>query len=240
MKKVLIISLILIIIIIIFAIPLYILLADRYDAEDIANDYMKSTDAVKISEENEYFFFDGSREDVALIFYPGAKVEEKAYARLMNLIAQNGIDCYLVKLPFRLALFNANGADDIIKKNNYKQVYVGGHSLGGVIAGNYAYENMDKVDGLVLVESRADVKLDDDLKVLSIVTSNDGVLDWKAYENAKNYLPADYTEIIIEGGNHSGIANYGEQKGDGQATITKEEQQNKTAEAIVDFIIKEN
>ena len=231
---------IVILLIILVATIAFVLLSDNYVAEDVVNDYLKNTDIVKVFEENEYYFFDGSGEEVAFIFYPGAKIEEKAYARLMNLIAQNGIDCYLVKLPFRLALFNANGADGIIEKNNYKQIYVGGHSLGGVIAGNYAYENMDKVDGLILVESRVDVKQYDDLKVLTIVASNDEVLDWEAYENAKKYLPADYTEIIIEGGNHSGIANYGEQKGDSKATISKEEQQNKTAEAIVNFIVGEN
>ena len=45
-----------------------------------------------------------------------------------------------------------------------------------------------------------------------------------------------FTEIIIEGGNHANVVNYGEQKGDNQATISKEEQQKKTVEAVAEFI----
>lgn len=210
----------------------------RYSAEDVVKEYLNSSNLVKVSEESEYYFFDASGDNIALIFYPGGKVEETAYAKLIFEIAQSGIDCYIVKLPFRLAMFNANGADYIISNNNYKEVYVGGHSLGGVIAGNYAYENQNKVDGLVLIESRVAVKLDEGLKVLSVYATNDEILNKEKYENAKSNLPIDFQEVIIEGGNHSGLANYGEQEGDGIATISKEDQQEQTVKAIVSFIIK--
>ncbi len=215
-----------------------IFILDNYDAEEISKEYLKNTELVKVSEENEWYFFDGIGNEKVLIFYPGAKVEEIAYAKLMNEIAQNGIDCYLVKLPFRLAFFNANGADEIISKNDYKEVFVGGHSLGGVIAGNYAYENMNKVNGLILVESRAAVKLDDKLKVLTIYATNDGILNKEKYEKAKSFLPKDYKEVIIEGGNHANVADYGPQKGDMEATISKEEQQAQTVEAINKMILE--
>ena len=216
----------------------FIFIFDNYDAKETAKKYINSSDTVKVTEEKEWFFFDGSGDDIALIFYPGARVEEIAYARIMNEIAKEGIDCYIVKLPFRLALFNANGADAIISKNNYKEIYVGGHSLGGVIAGNYAYENMDKVTGLVLIESRVSVKLDDKLKVLSIYATNDGILDKEKYEKAKEYLPKDFKEVIVEGGNHANVADYGHQKGDNQATISKDEQQKLVVDSVIDFIKK--
>ena len=105
---------------------------------------------------------------------------------------------------------------------------------GGVVAAQYYNENEDKLDGLILIESRSNVKLSDDAKVLSIVGSLDGVL--KSYEESKKYLPSNFKEVVIDGGNHSGFANYGEQDGDNKATITKEEQQEKTVEAIVEFV----
>ncbi len=225
-----------IVVVLILFVSIVIFFSANYDAEDSMKDYLIDSDEVKITEESEWYFFDGSGDKKTLIFYPGARVEEIAYAKLMYEIAQNGIDCYLVKLPFRLALFNANGADAIISNNNYENIYVGGHSLGGVVAANYAYENMDKVYGLVLLESRASVKLDDNLKALTIYATNDGILNHSAYEKAKSYLPADFEEVIIEGGNHANVANYGNQRGDGIATISKEEQQEKTVKAIVDFI----
>ena len=48
----------------------------------------------------------------------------------------------------------------------------------------------------------------------------------------------DYTENIveIEGGNHAQFGNYGPQKGDLPATISAEEQQKQTVEAIEDFL----
>jgi len=77
------------------------------------------------------------------------------------------------------------------------------------------------------------VKLNDNANVLSIVGSLDGVL--KSYEESKKYLPNSFKEVWIDGGNHSGFANYGEQAGDNKATISKEEQQELTVEAIVEF-----
>ena len=78
------------------------------------------------------------------------------------------------------------------------------------------------------------MKLSDDAKVLSIVGSLDGVL--KSYEESKKYLPSNFKEVVIDGGNHSGFANYGEQAGDNKATISQEEQQEITVEAIVGFV----
>jgi len=236
MKKLGIILIIFALILSLIIIGVFAYLSNYYHADESVQEFLKPTDAVNVTEFNEYYFFDGIGDDKVFIFYPGAKVEEIAYARLMNGIAKNGIDCYLVKLPFRLALFNANGADYIIDNNNYKNVFVGGHSLGGVVACNYAYENMTKVQGLILIESRADVKLSNPLKVLSIRATNDGILNEKLYEEAKKYLPSEYKEVIIEGGNHANVANYGEQNGDKIATISREEQQEQTINAIIDFI----
>ncbi len=51
-----------------------------------------------------------------------------------------------------------------------------------------------------------------------------------------------YTENIaaIEGGNHAQFGNYGKQKGDSDAAISWEEQQNIAVEAIRDFLTKRN
>ncbi|WP_256436434.1 alpha/beta hydrolase [Alkalibacter rhizosphaerae] len=48
----------------------------------------------------------------------------------------------------------------------------------------------------------------------------------------------DYTKniVVIEGGNHAQFGNYGKQKGDPDATISSEVQQNITVEAIRDFL----
>ena len=51
----------------------------------------------------------------------------------------------------------------------------------------------------------------------------------------------DYKENVveIEGGNHAQFGNYGPQKGDLPATISAEEQQAQTVEAISNFIARQ-
>ena len=49
-------------------------------------------------------------------------------------------------------------------------------------------------------------------------------------------MPANFTEFIIEGGNHGQFGSYGLQEGDGAATITPEQQWNITVNTILTFI----
>ena len=53
------------------------------------------------------------------------------------------------------------------------------------------------------------------------------------YEEYKKHLPSDYCEFVIEGGNHAGFGSYGEQAGDGKASISREEQWAMTRDVIV-------
>jgi hypothetical protein len=72
--------------------------------------------------------------------------------------------------------------------------------------------------------------------VLTIYGSEDGVLNMKNMEEGRKYLPDHAEEYVIEGGNHAQFGNYGEQKGDGIASISHSEQQNLTKE----FILQQN
>ncbi len=47
-----------------------------YRPDSVAMEAMKSDDKVTVSETDYGCFFDGPSEDTAMIFYPGAKVEE--------------------------------------------------------------------------------------------------------------------------------------------------------------------
>ncbi|MBO4365994.1 MAG: hypothetical protein J5804_06870, partial [Eggerthellaceae bacterium] len=51
-----------------------------------------------------------------------------------------------------------------------------------------------------------------------------------------NVDEAHLEELIIQGGNHAGFADYGPQSGDGQASISNEEQITQTADAISRFM----
>ncbi len=170
-----------------------------------------------------------NQSDEAFIFYPGGKVEYLAYYPLLEKLSQKGITCILVKMPFNLAVFNANAADKI--SNDFpeiKQWYIGGHSLGGAMASSYASKHKNEIEGVILLGAYTYGNYPKD-KTITIYGENDNILD----RSKINYPENVY---VIAGGNHGQFGNYGQQKGDGIPTITSEEQQGETVEYIFNFI----
>lgn len=206
-----------------------------YHAEKVAYDSLKSTDRVEVTKKDSYYFFDSVGEDNAIIFYPGAKVETEAYAPLCMSLANEGVDVFLVDMPFHFAFFGINKADSVINNYDYKNYYISGHSLGGAIAAKYAYSHSDKVRGAIMLAAYSVDKLDNKLNNILIYGSNDHVMNKDRY-NATLGNASNYFECIIEGGNHAGFAYYGNQKGDGELLITREEQIKKTTNAIITHI----
>ena len=200
--------------------------------EQTATDCPNGTANVSISKIDNELFLDGKGNDTALIFYPGAKIEYTAYLPMLCKLASRGVDCYLVEMPFNIALFGENEADDIIETTNYSNYILCGHSLGGVVASSYMVHS-GKGDGLILLAGYPTENITK--PVLSIYGSNDGDLNRKSYDEAKP-LMSNLTEFVIDGGNHAQFGYYGKQSGDNAAGITPEDQQNQTVEKILDFI----
>jgi len=169
------------------------------------------------------------KSDSALIFYPGGKVEATAYYPLLSKLADNGITCVLVKMPFHLAVLDPSAADRVFDTlPDIKNWFIGGHSLGGAMASKYMSEHPGKLKGLILLGAYVygDVPSS---KALTIYGTKDGVLNKEKIKDSDLQLP-------LTGGNHANFGNYGEQKGDQDADISREEQQEKTAEAVEEFI----
>ncbi|MBR1873541.1 MAG: alpha/beta hydrolase [Eubacterium sp.] len=197
---------------------------------------LKGTGTVRVEPIDEGYRFDGPGTDDALVFYPGARVEETAYAELMTGLAEKGLDCFLIKMPLKMAFLGKMKADDVIGKYSYKNWYIGGHSLGGAMAGAYASVAGDKLKGIVMLAAYTDEKLPDGLKMITFTATEDGVLNRDAYEEAKKNWPNDVTEVSIDGGNHAGFGDYGEQSGDNTATISPEEQMLRVADDTIAFV----
>lgn len=197
---------------------------------------LASTDDVMVEEVDYGYFFDGPGNDTALIFYPGAKVEDLAYANLLKQLAADGIDCYLVHMPENLAFCGMNRADKVMETYSYDHWYLAGHSLGGAMAAVYADKNSEKLDGLIFLAAYSTKDLSDtDLKVLSVYGSNDQVVNMDKITEGRKLMPSAYEEFYIQGGNHAGYGDYGVQKGDGEAKISAQEQQQVTAAEIEKF-----
>ncbi|WP_432617066.1 alpha/beta fold hydrolase [Butyricicoccus sp.] len=167
----------------------------------------------------------------ALVFYPGGKVEYTAYAPLMQELSKQGFLCLLEKMPLNLAVLDITAADGLREKfPEIEKWYIGGHSLGGAMAAIYASRHADELDGLVLLGGYSTTDLRrTKLKALCIYGSNDRVMNREKYQNYKSNLPTQYVETVISGGNHAYFGSYGEQKGDGTASITNDEQMAVTA-----------
>ena len=210
----------------------YYYFIDCNHAEKTATDLINGTENVSVIKVDSGLFLDGPGNDTALIFYPGAKVEYISYLPMLMNISASGVDCYLVQMPFNFALLGQNEADAIINNTNYSHYVLSGHSVGGIAAASYA-ANADKVDGVILLSAYPNVNLTK--PVLSIYGSQDKVLNIETYNESKA-LMANLTEFVIEGGNHEQFAYYGEQSGDGIATISPESQQKQAVDKIIEFI----
>ena len=102
------------------------------------------------------------------------------------------------------------------------------------MAADYAAEHAKALDGVILLAAYSTKPLPDSLPVLSVYGTEDGVLNRGNYEKNLANVP-NLQEFVIEGGNHAQFGNYGEQRGDGEAAVIPETQQDRTAEAILEF-----
>lgn len=210
---------------------------DYYRADKSVQVYMQGSDEVAVTEIEEGLFLDGTGDESAVIFYPGGKVEYTAYVPLLMKLAEEGTDCFIVKMPCNLAVFGSNKAEEILKDYDYEKWYMAGHSLGGAMAASFCESHIDEVNGLILLAAYPMGRLDnEDFAVVSIYGSNDKVVNIENLEAGREYMPEDYTEVCIEGGNHAWFGTYGEQDGDGEATISREEQQAQTVDVILDLM----
>lgn len=212
--------------------------AFNYPASDDAKSYLKSDDEINLSINQHWYYFDNkANDDTAIIFYSGAKVDPIAYSPLCNNIAHMGIDVYIMKMPLYFPLLNINAADKVASLNKHQNLYLMGHSLGGSTAALYLSKtNYTSYKGIIFLASYPNKKLNDSYKCLSIYGSNDLVLNKEEYNKNISNFPTNFKEVIIEGGNHSNFGDYGHQRNDGVASISKEEQINITKQEIMDFI----
>lgn len=173
-----------------------------------------------------------------LVFYVGARVDHRAYAPLMKKFAQNGVSCVLLSPPLELAFLDPDAPEGI--PENLPEVpvwYLGGHSLGGSMAGSYLKKHPGEYDGILLLASYVTSDLSEEVKSgISVYGDRDGVLSFARYQQNRGNLPKETKELVIKGGNHSGFADYGLQKNDKEPEITNEEQMEETVNFFLEQI----
>ncbi len=182
----------------------------------------------------------GRQPTTGFIFYPGGRVDARSYAPAARAIAEQGYLAVIVPMPFNLAVTNAAAADKVIAAHpEIVRWAIGGHSLGGAMAANYVYTHPDAVQGLVLwaaYPAGNNSLAGRRLPVVSIYATADGLATEEKIAASRPLLPAETRFLAIEGGNHAGFGWYGPQSGDGQAMITRAEQQAQVVGATVQLL----
>jgi hypothetical protein len=195
-----------------------------------------------------------------LVFYPGGFVDPHAYIEPLAkfTIAGKGHKVIIVKMPGNLAVLNSKkGAWIYNDFPDVKQWVIGGHSLGGVMACSVIEKYPGFFKGLVLMAAYP--KASDNLSswngsVLSLRGQYDGLVDSLTITSNVDLLPTPWwinnvedfpngtvaktVYYTIPGGNHGQFGNYGIQKGDGVATISREAQANIVSSLILKFFIE--
>jgi pimeloyl-ACP methyl ester carboxylesterase len=180
-----------------------------------------------------------------LVLYPGARVDPRAYAPAAKAIAEEGYLVAIAPMPLNLAFFAPGRAAEVMTAfPGIEHWAVGGHSLGGAMAANFAHGNSaagnaGAVQGLVLwaaYPAGGDDLSDAQLAVASIYGTQDGLATAEEIEASRALLPPDTQWTAIEGGNHAQFGWYGPQSGDNEATIGRDEQQARVVTATVQLL----
>jgi dienelactone hydrolase len=210
-----------------------------------ALDALKTDTKVRVTT-GEWLVFqpNNSTPHIGFIIYPGGRVDYRSYAPEAHAIATNNYLVIVVKMPFNLAVFDPNAAQKVI--DSYPTITswaVGGHSLGGTMAAQYASNAPQSLKGLVLWASYPASGNDlskTQLNVLTIHGTLDGLVSFSQIDDSMKMLPNDAIRVEIQGGNHAQFGWYGPQPSDNEATLTREEQQREIVQATTELLIKIN
>ncbi len=223
-------------------------LANTMRTRGVREDTLRTTHAVSVSDRNAVLEFwpAVSRHDSALIFFCGAAVSAQAYAPLLRPIAEVGYPVFVIKLPYRFAPLDSHREAAIGRARSVLAAHpevsrwiVAGHSLGGVLTARMVSTDPSMIAAMVLIGTTHPKR--DDLSavrmpVTKVYASNDGVVRRERVLATKALLPQHTKWVEIRGGNHSQFGHYGHQLFDGNATITREAQQQITRAALVELL----
>ena len=190
----------------------------------------------------EWTVFDppGAAATVGVIIYPGGRVDWRAYAPEAHAIAAQGFRVVIVPMPLNLAVFGIGRASGVMAAlPDTRQWVVGGHSLGGVMAAQFAVSNPALLKGVFFWASFPDKGASLSalsLRVVSIYATNDGLAPAALVEASRPLLPLAAQWVAIQGGDHAGFGWYGAQPGDHPATIERSAQQAEVVTAMVSFL----
>jgi hypothetical protein len=181
--------------------------------------------------------------DEAVVFYPGGAVAPEAYlATWAPVVRDTGVSVHIPRMPLRLAVLRPGRAAAVVDANpDVQRWWLSGHSLGGAMAASHVGgSDPGTYEGLLLwaayATEGAALAERDDLVVVSISGSEDGLSTPADIRERAALLPASTTFVELDGVSHAQFGTYGPQSGDGTPTVSAREARAAIAEATVDAL----
>ena len=202
---------------------------------------MESNDVLLITEDPWLTFSPAMGSyDSGFIFYPGGRIHPAGYAPLLRSIALHGYLVVVPEMPLNIAAFRPNLADKIIAHfPEIDQWVIGGHSVGGTMAAQYAHDHADTISGVVIWASYPANNADlsgTALSVASIYGSNDPRVNDDSFLERRTLLPANALITRIDGGDHHQFGSYEIKPEDHHATISRAAQQEQIVQATLTLL----
>jgi predicted esterase len=178
--------------------------------------------------------------DVGFIFYPGGRIDPRGYATLMQTIAAEGYLVVVPEMPLNMAAFDPDVAGEIMA--HYPDVsrwVIGGHSVGGTMAAQYANNHRQEIAGLVIWASYPAGNADlsgTDIPVALIYGTLDPRVNDAAVSQRKHLLPADTLYVRIDGGDHHQFGTYKIDPKNDHATIGRAAQHEQIVQPTLELL----
>lgn len=213
---------------------------NQYDALNSAYKYISLMDTPPVLYDGHWELLNGTASK-ALVFYPGAKIDSRAYIPLLDRVRQHGYDVYLIIVPLGSAFIQPETTDRFIslvpKLCSYDAISVAGHSLGGTGAGYALLQNTHNVKGFFSLAGTFLVDISDRSEKMAITY---GTRDGLFLGNAPGQISrmnSDTVITLIQGGNHHQCVSYDFLDfGDYLATIGPKDQQDQVLSSILTHI----
>lgn len=210
-----------------------------YQSRDLPRNTFSSDDKVVIEENSDIITFHSkaNKNRNEIIFFQGGITDPKAYAPLCRKIAESGFTCHLIKMDWRMPMWDYKKVNSLfeLKGGNY---IIGGHSQGAKMASQFVYENPGLMKGLFLLGTShpRDYELSNRvIPSMKLYAELDGLASVTEVMENKDKLPKKATLTMIKGGNHSQFGYLGTLLTDETAIIDLNEQQRQTSEALIIF-----
>lgn len=176
-----------------------------------------------------------------LVYLAGARVDPAAYAHKLSGLADAGVTVVIARPTLNFAIFELRPLttfEGLAADSGVSRWYVGGHSLGGVRACQYAADApAGSIAGVILFGSYCAADLSrSGLSVLTLSATRDGLSTPAKIAAAAHLLPGDAQLVSLPGADHAQFGDYGAQPGDNPATASDAQAEREITAAVLAFL----